>query len=131
MRFLFARIAEREPIGEERPADEVARWLDRTLESVSQRRKAQLLGVSPRTYQRWISENEPSRPSGEEERRLRITARLVNQLRHSLTAPGVVDWFEHARADLDGDTPSRALADPARTEALVIAAAASRGSIAA
>ena len=131
MRFLFARIAERAPIGDERPIGEVARWLDGTLESVAQSRKAQLLGVSQRTYQRWISTRAPSRPSGDEERRLRITARLVNQLRHSLTAPGVIDWFEHRRADLGGDTPAEALADPARTEALVVVAAASRGSLAA
>src|SRR4051794_5109472 len=30
MRFLFARIAEREPIGEDRPASDVAQWLETT-----------------------------------------------------------------------------------------------------
>ena len=131
MRFLFARIADREPVGEDRPANEVARWLDRTLGSVSQTTKAQLLQVSPRTYQRWISDREPGRPSGDDERRLRVVARIVNQLRHSLTAPGVVDWFEHPRADLDGASPSDVLADPEQLERLLGAAAASRGNVAA
>src|SRR5215216_6252338 len=51
MRFLFARIAEREPIGEDQPAVEVARWLESTLPSVSQQQKADLLRVGSRTYQ--------------------------------------------------------------------------------
>jgi hypothetical protein len=131
MRFLFARLADREPIGEDRPVHEVVRWLDATLASVSQVRKAELLHVSPRTYQRWVSEQGSARPSGEDERRLRIVARIVNQLRHSLTGPGVVDWFEHPRADLAGAAPAAVLDDPAKLEPLITAAAASRGNIAA
>lgn len=131
MRFLFARIADREPIGEDRPAHEVARWLDAKLASVSQPRKAELLRVSARTYQRWVSDQEAARPSGEDERRLRVVARIVNQLRHSLTGPGVVEWFEHPRADLEGAPPSAVLDDPDKLELLITAAAASRGNIAA
>jgi hypothetical protein len=131
MRFLFARIADREPIGEDRPVHDVVRWLDATLASVSQPRKAELLHVSPRTYQRWVSDQGSARPGAEDERRLRIVARIVNQLRHSLTGPGVVDWFEHPRADLAGATPAAALDDPEKLELLIAAAAASRGNIAA
>jgi len=131
LRFLFARIADREPLGEDRPVEEVARWLDSKLASVSQPRKAELLNVSPRTYQRWVSENESARPSSEDERRLRMVARIVNQLRHSLTGPGVVEWFDHPRADLDGHTPASVLDDPAKVELLITVAAASRGNIAA
>jgi hypothetical protein len=129
LRFLFARIAEREPIGEDQTATDVARWLETTLPSVSQQRKAQLLRVSLRTYQRWVSAT--TAPSGDEERRLRVVARLVNQLRHSLTAPGVVEWFERPRPDLDGASPVDALDDPDRLEPLLAAAAASRGNVAA
>jgi hypothetical protein len=130
IRFLFARIAEREPIGEDRPSTEVARWLEATLPSVSQQRKADVLGVGLRTYQRWISDREATTPSGEDERRLRVVARIVNQLRHSLTGPGAVEWFEHPRADLDGASPSQVVDDPDRLEALLAAAAASRGNVA-
>ena len=131
LRFLFARIADRQPIGEERPAAEVARWLDGALASVSQPRKAALLHVSPRTYQRWVSDKELTNPTADDERRLRVVARIVNQLRHSLTGPGVVDWFEHARADLGGAAPADVLDDPSRLEPLLAAAAASRGNVAA
>jgi len=129
MRFLFARIAEREPIGEDRPANEVARWLEGVLSSVAQPRKARLLGVSVRTYQRWISDQ--SLPAGEDARRLRVVSRIVNQLRHSLTGPGVVDWFEQPRADLDDVRPAEVLDDSERLESLLAAAAASRGNLAA
>jgi hypothetical protein len=131
MRFLFARIADREPIGEDRAAHEVALWLDSKLASVSQPRKAELLHVSLRTYQRWISDREPARPSGDDERRLRIVARIVNQLRHSLTGPGVVEWFEHPRADLEGASPAGVLDDPEKLDLLIAAAASSRGNVAA
>lgn len=131
LRFLLARIAEREPIGEERGADEVAHWVDRALGSVSQSRKAALLGISPRTYQRWVSEREPGHPGAADERRLRVVARLVNQLRHSLTGPGVIDWFQQPRADLAGAAPADLLDDPDRLEPLLAAAAASRGNVAA
>jgi hypothetical protein len=131
LRFLFARIAEREPIGEERPANEVARWLEATLPSVAQARKAGLLGVGPRTYQRWIADRGPTTPADADERRLRVVARIVNQLRHSLTGPGVIDWFEHPRADLGGARPADVLDDPQRLELLLAAAAASRGNVAA
>jgi uncharacterized protein (DUF2384 family) len=131
LRFLFARLADRQPVADDRPATEIARWLDDALPSVSQQRKAGLLRVSPRTYQRWISRDEPTVPRSEDEIRLRRVARIVNQLRFSLTAPGVVDWFERPRADLGGDRPADVADDPARLEDLVIAAAASRTSTAA
>jgi hypothetical protein len=131
MRFLFARIAERQPIGEDRTTDDVARWLDRALASVSQPRKAALLHVSPRTYQRWVSDREGTTPTSADERRLRVVARIVNQLRHSLTGPGVVEWFEHPRADLEGLSPAEILDDADRLDLLLAAAAASRGNVAA
>jgi hypothetical protein len=131
LRFLFARIADREPVGEDRPATEVARWLEATLPSVAQSRKARLLGVGLRTFQRWISDREATTPTGEDERRLRVVARIVQQLRHSLTGPGVVEWFEHPRSDLDGARPVEVLDDPERLELLLAAAAASRGNVAA
>jgi uncharacterized protein (DUF2384 family) len=131
MRFLFARIADRRPVGEDQPAEEVARWLEETLASVSQQRKADLLGVGLRTYQRWVSPRGASAPSGGDDRRLRVVARIVNQLRHSLTAPGVLDWFEHPRSDLGQARPIDLLDDAERLEDLLAAAAASRGNVAA
>lgn len=131
LRFLFARIADRAPVGEDRSSAEVARWLDETLATVSQQRKAELLGVGLRTFQRWIAEHGGTTPGAADDRRLRVVARIVNQLRHSLTAPGVVDWFDYPRSDLGGARPAQLLDDPGRLEQLLGAAAASRGNVAA
>jgi hypothetical protein len=131
MRFLLSRLVERAPMSEEQPVGAVVRWLNDKL-PVSQQLKADLLGVSERTYQRWISERESSSlPTGDDERRVRIAARIVGQLRHSLTGPGVLDWFGHPRDDLGGDTPQQVLTDPARTDDLLRAALASRAQVAA
>ncbi len=70
IRFLFARLAERQPVSEDRPIKEVLAWLNDKL-NVPQRRKADLLGVGERTYQRWISPNETAAPEAEQEHRVR------------------------------------------------------------
>lgn len=131
LRFLFARLAERRPVGEDQPADAIVRWLDDALAGVSQQRKAALLGVGLRTYQRWVSGHGRAAPTGDDDRRLRIVARLVNQLRHSLTGAGVADWFDHPRADLGRRRPVDLLDDADLLEDLLAAAAASRGNVAA
>ena len=64
------------------------------------------------------------------DRAFELMQRLFGLCR-SLTGPGVVDWFEHPRADLGGVTPAAALDDPDMLELLIGAAAASRGNIAA
>jgi hypothetical protein len=131
MRFLLSRLVERAPMSEEQPVADVVRWLDDKL-PVSQQLKADLLGVSERTYQRWISKQESSSlPTGDDERRVRVAARIVGQLRHSLTGPGVLDWFGHPRDDLDGDKPQEALTDPRRTDELLSVALSSRSQVAA
>jgi hypothetical protein len=104
MRHVFRDLAEGEPIRDQRPGKEVARWLSQSI-SVSQSAWANLVDVAPRTFQRWISDTDPTRPQGEEERRLRVVAQIVNLLRHSLTGPGVVDWFGRPSAELQGRPP--------------------------
>lgn len=122
VRFLLARLAERQPVAEDQPVNSVLQWLDEKL-PVSQRRKAELLGVGERTYQRWISPQESAAPEGDLELRARVVARLAAQLRHVLTGPGVVDWFETPAVALDGRKPIDALSDPTATDRLVKLAA--------
>jgi hypothetical protein len=87
-----------------------------------------LLGVRERTFQRWISETEASRPEGDDARRLRIVARIVDHLRHSLTGPGVVRWFERSRRELGGKTPAALLDEPDAVGRLLSLAAGARSS---
>jgi uncharacterized protein (DUF2384 family) len=125
IRFLMARLAERQPVAEDRPIADVMRWLDAKL-AVSQRRKADLLGVGERTYQRWVSATEAASPDAEHELRARIVARIVAQLRHVLTGPGVVDWFETPHRALDATAPIDLLYDASATERLLELAVAAR-----
>jgi putative toxin-antitoxin system antitoxin component (TIGR02293 family) len=103
----------------------VLAWLDDKL-AVPQRRKADLLGVGERTYQRWVSPNETAAPEGEQEHRVRVVARITSQLRHVLTGPGVADWFETPMEDLDDRKPLDVLGDPAATELVLHLAVALR-----
>jgi DNA-binding transcriptional regulator YiaG len=130
MRQVFRDLAAGQPVDERRPADEVARWLVQTLD-VPQSRLAPLLGVGGRTLQRWVSESDATRPSGEDERRLRVVARLANQLRHGLTGRGVAAWFERPRIELEGRTPAELLGDEQAFPRLATLASSARSSLAA
>lgn len=129
LRFLMTRIAERQPFSEDRPAKDVMRWLDQVL-GVPQRRKAELLGVAERTYQRWVS-SDSTAPEGDDERAVRLLARVAAQLRHSLGGPGVVDWLERPRDELSGQRPIDRLEDADGTEEVLRLAVSTRGSTAA
>jgi hypothetical protein len=104
LRFRLARLAEEQPISDGRPIKDVVRWLDRAW-NVSQSAKGEVFGVSDRTWQRWASPNETSAPSGDEDREVRLMARLVNDLRFLLTANGVLAWVTSELPDLGGRTP--------------------------
>jgi hypothetical protein len=130
MRQAFAAIAEGEGLSDERSPKEIVRWLVETTE-VPQARLAAIIGVSPRQFQRWASPNEASQPEGDDARRVRAIARIVNQLRFVLTPGGTIDWFDWPRRDLRGRTPRELLADPKRLPQLTAAAAAMRSTSAA
>lgn len=130
MRQALRDFAEEAPVRDARHAKEVARWLADTVH-VPQSQLAELTGTTPRTFQRWISANDATAPSGDEERRLRTVARVANHLRHALSGPGVVAWFQRPRPELDGRTPATLLDDPAAAPDLLALAAAARSSKAA
>ena len=121
----LSAIADAEPVSADRTPKEVAQWLAGAL-AVPQRRLAELLGVDLRRFQRWISEREAAGPEGSDARRVRAVAALANQLRHALTADGVVDWFDWPQRDLGGSTPRELLDDTRRLPDLLAAAGAMR-----
>ena len=111
LRFRLARLAEYEEVSDERPIDDLVRWLDRVL-SLPQAAKAQLCRVGERTYQRWVSETDPGHPAGDDERRVRLLARLLSDLRYLLTAIGAAEWLERAHPALDDRVPLDLIDDP-------------------
>jgi hypothetical protein len=130
MRQSLAAIAEREPVSDERSPKEVVRWLAERTE-VPQATLAQLLGVSARQLQRWLSPGETAQPEGDDARKARLVARIVNQLRFVLTPAGTVDWFSWPREDLGGRPPLELLDDPAQEPTLALAAGGMRSVLAA
>ena len=129
IRQSLTAIAEREPVSDDRTPKQVVQWLADHTE-VPQPRLAALLGVSARQLQRWLSSSEPANPEGEDARRARLVARLVNQLRFVLTPAGTVEWFSWPRHDLDQRRPIDLLEDPAEEPTLTSIAGAMRGQLA-
>jgi putative toxin-antitoxin system antitoxin component (TIGR02293 family) len=130
LRQVYRDLAEGEAVYEDRSAKKVAAWLADVLD-VPQARLAELLGVSPRTFQRWISEKNAAAPDGEDARRIRVVARIANHLRHVLTGPGVVHWFESPNSQLQTARPLDLLDDPDAAARLTTLAASARSHTAA
>jgi uncharacterized protein (DUF2384 family) len=111
------------------PAGALARWLVESLR-VSVGELAGVVGVSSRTFHRWM-EDDSVVPSSKDEARLATVAQVANQLRHVFTGPGVVGWFERPLIDLDGETPDELLGDPVRYPEVLAAARRYRAMVAA
>lgn len=122
MRHVFRDLAEQAPISGERSAKAVVQWLA-GVARVPQRDLADVLGVSERTLQRWLSSTAPNAPEGDDERRVRTVAQIINHLRHSLTGVGALQWFSRPRAELAGRTPVDLLAEPESAPILTALAA--------
>lgn len=125
LRQVYRDLAEGEAVYGDRPAKETARWLAEVLD-VPQARLAALVGVSTRTFQRWLSESDQVRPEGDDARRLQTIAAAANHLRHALTGPGVVRWFEQRHSQLDGRRPLDLLDEPDGAARLATLAASTR-----
>jgi hypothetical protein len=121
----FDAIAEQEPVSDDRTGKELVAWLAERTE-VPQAELAGLLGVSARQFQRWLSPSEKAGPEGDDLRRVRAVARIVNQLRFSLTPAGVVDWFSRRLPQLGRKRPIDLLDHPERLPELIALAASTR-----
>jgi hypothetical protein len=129
MRQAVRDIVEGVPTAEDQPAKDVARWLVDVL-AVPQVDIAAVLGTNPRTFQRWISAADPSEPRDEEALKVRVLARIAQNLRHSFTGPGVLAWLDRPHPELKGAPPKNLLSKRADFEQLVHLAAAARSSAA-
>lgn len=125
VRVALRDIAERQPVAPSVDAKELVAWFDRVLDTVADEDKANLAGVSRRTWQRWTSPSGAA-PSGPDLDRLRAVARAVAHLRFSFTPAGIVAWLHRPHPMLDGAVPLDRLAEPLAAPSAVAAAAATR-----
>lgn len=129
MRQAARDVLEGIPTSEDRPTKEVARWLVGALD-VPQADIADALSVNPRTFQRWISTTDPAEPRDEDALKIRVLARIAQNLRHSFSGPGVLAWLERPHPELKGGSPKTLLSKRQSFEQLVHLAAAARSSAA-
>jgi len=128
LRQVYRDLADARPIYEDRPAKDLVLWLaDAT--GVPQVRLADLLGVSARTLQRWLSQTDASQPMGDEARRVRLVSTVAGHLRHALTGHGVVEWFARAHPMLGGRRPADLLDEPDALPRLSRLAASTRSAL--
>jgi DNA-binding transcriptional regulator YiaG len=123
VRQALAYILEEVPTSDDRTPQEIASWLAGAVES-RQSDIADVLGVSSRTLYRWATGT--STPAGPEAARLRLVARLVNNLRHAMTPAGAVLWLREPHRELGGGAPSSVLDTPDAYPVLVRLAARTR-----
>jgi hypothetical protein len=128
VRQALRDLADDGALSDDRPAKLVVRWLVETLDAPHPR-IAELLRTSPRTLQRWLSD-EATQPRGDDAGRVRLVAKVADQLRHALTGEGVLRWFETPNVDLRGAKPSDLLSDPAQALRLLRLASSTRVSVA-
>src|SRR5919106_78709 len=125
MREIVGDIEEGSAVSDERSGREVARWLkDRT--GASTKELAGVLGISERKLERWFSG--ASTPAGEDEVRLRLSVRLVNQLRHGMTGYGALRWLSRPFRELGGSRPRDLLSAPEEASRLLALAGQARRS---
>ena len=125
MREILGDIEEGSTVSDERSGREVARWLkDQTR--ASNKELAVVLQISERKLERWFSGS--SEPSGEDEVRLRLASRLVNQLRHGMTGYGALRWLARPFRELGGSRPRDLLGAPEEASRLLALAGQARRS---
>jgi hypothetical protein len=129
LRHVYRDLSDTLPVDETRPINDLARWLASSLD-VSQSSMASVLGVSSRTFQRWVSESNAATPGEDDAARIRIVASLVSHLRHAFTGPGVVRWFDRPHPAIGGLAPKELLNESDALPRLLRLAASSRSGVA-
>lgn len=108
-----------------------ASWVEDVVGELDEAAVRALLGVSYRTWRRWLKETGGTTPTGSDAARLWAVAAALDHLRRSFTPAGAVAWFSRPHPQLEGRAPATLLADPAEHQRVIDVAAGSRVSVAA
>jgi uncharacterized protein (DUF2384 family) len=129
VRQALRDLAEEGDVEEGRPIKDVVRWLVEILDAPNPD-VARLLGTSARTLQRWLSPEDRTEPRGDDALRVKVVARVTNQLRHAITSEGVFRWFETPHPALRKRPPIELVTDVGGSGRLLALAAATRVGVA-
>jgi len=96
-------LLEQSHVTDDRRFADIVKWLAETTEEVPRAELARVLSVDEKTLTRWL--NEGRTPGVANNFRVRAIAKLVNELRHTMTIPGLLLWLTRPKASLEGATP--------------------------
>jgi hypothetical protein len=96
-------VMEQSHVADDRSFADIIHWLAETTDEVPRAELARVLRVDEKTLTRWL--NEGRTPGAANNFRVRATARLVNELGHSMTVPGLMLWLTRPKESLGDATP--------------------------
>ncbi len=129
VRQTLADIADAAERAGPRDPKHTASWIAEVVGELDDAAVRSLLGVSYRTWRRWLAADGTT-PAGGDAARLAAVAAALDHLQRSFTPAGAVAWFARPHPQLAGRTPSSLLADVAEHQRIVDVAAGSRISVA-
>ena len=96
-------LMEQSHVADDQSFADIIEWLAETTDEVPRAELARVLSVDEKTLTRWLDEGRS--PGVANNFRVRAIAKLVNELGHTMTTPGLVLWLSRPKASLGGDTP--------------------------
>jgi hypothetical protein len=96
-------LMEQSHVADDQSFADIIEWLAETTDEVPRAELARVLIVDEKTLTRWLDEGRS--PGVANNFRVRAIAKLVNELGHSMTTPGLMLWLSRPKASLGGATP--------------------------
>jgi hypothetical protein len=96
-------LMEQSHVADDQSFADIIEWLAETTDEVPRAELARVLIVDEKTLTRWLDEGRS--PEVANNFRVRAIAKLVNELGHSMTTPGLMLWLSRPKASLGGATP--------------------------
>jgi hypothetical protein len=103
LRDALYDLMEQSHVADDRSFTDIIHWLAETTDEVPRVELARVLSVDEKTLTRWL--NEGRSPGVANNFRVRAIAKLVNELGHTMTTPGLMLWLSRPKASLGGATP--------------------------
>jgi hypothetical protein len=96
-------LMEQSHVADDQDFADIIQWLAETTDEVPRAELARVLNVDEKTLTRWLKEGRS--PGVANNFRVRAIAKLVSELGHTMTTPGLMLWLSRPKTSLGGATP--------------------------